>query len=197
MRFSSVYIDRSYNGFNILHRLYIDRLKPLLSDENFVLLRQYRAQLSWLIHSRSNVFLVARKLAQDTEKPFNISHVKQYNTTVGYLQNKPHLSLRMGKLDPESLHVRAYTDASFSTNPDHSSQLLYIVLLANKHVNACVLHYIRSKSLRVARSVLGAETYAFAEAFDFAYCAKIDLEKLLDRRISLCIFTDPKASLML
>ena len=41
--------------------------------------------------------------------------------------------------------------------------------------------------------MLGAETYAFADAFDLAYCAKTDLEKLLDRRVSLSVFTDSKS----
>ncbi len=75
-----------------------------------------------------------------------MSHVKQYNATVCYLQDTRHLSLRMCKLFPESLNVRAYTDASFSTNSDHSSQLDYIVLLSNKHDNACILHYASYKS---------------------------------------------------
>ena len=35
--------------------------------------------------------------------------------------------------------------------------------------------------------------YAFADAFEFDYCAKTDLEKLLDRRVSLFIFTDSKS----
>ena len=193
MRFSGVYIDRSDNGFDIHQRPYIDHLKPLPSDESFVLLRQYRAQLSWLIHSRPDVCMVSSKLAQVTETSFNISHVEQCNTTIRYLQDTRHLSLRMPKLDPESLHVRAYTDASFSTNSDHSSQLGYIVLPADEHDSACVLHYASYKSRRVARSVLGAEMYAFAHAFDFAYCPKTNLEKLLDRRVSLSIFTDSKS----
>ncbi len=156
-------------------------------DANFILLRQYPAQLSWLIQSRPDVCVDASKLAQVTENPFNISHVKQYNNTVRYLQSTRNLSLRMCKLDPESLHVSAYTDASFSTNPDRSS------LPADKLDNACVSYYVSYKSRRVARSVLGAETYAFVDAFDFAYCAEADLAGLLDRRVSLFIFTDSKS----
>ncbi len=184
MCFSGVYIDRSDNGFNIHQPPYIDLLKLLPSEANSVLLQQYRAQLSWLIYSRPDVSVVASKLLQVTEKSFNISRVKQYNTTVRYLQDTRHLSLCMCKLDPESLHVRAYTDASFSTNSNHSSQLAYILLLADKLDNACVLHYASYKSRRLARSVLGAGTYAFSDAFDFAYCAKTDLEKILDHRLS-------------
>ena len=95
MRFSDFYSDRSDNGFNILQRPYIDRLKPLSSDASFLLLRQYCVQSSWLIHSRPDVCVVASKLAQVTDNSFNISHVKQDNTTVRYLQDTRLMSLRM------------------------------------------------------------------------------------------------------
>ena len=166
MRFSSTYIDRSDNGFNIHQRSYIDFVKPLPSDANSALLRQ-----------------------QVSENSLNMSHVKQYNTTVQHLQDTRHLSLRMCKLDPENLHVRTYKDASFSINCAHSSELCYIISLADKHSFAP----FRYKSRRVARSVLSAERYAFVDASDFACCAKTDLEKLLDRRVSLSIFTDSKS----
>ncbi len=99
----------------------------------------------------------------------------------------------MCKLDPKSLHIRAYTDAPLSTNPDYSAQLGYIVSLPDKHDKASVLHYASYRSRWVAQYVLGSENYAFADAFDFAYHAKTDLEKLLDRRVSLSTFTDSKS----
>ncbi len=77
MCFPGVYIDRSGNGVSIHQRPYIGRLKPLLSDANFLLLRQYCAQLSWLMHSRPDAYVVGSKLAQFTEYWFSVSHVKQ------------------------------------------------------------------------------------------------------------------------
>ena len=171
MHFSVVYIDRSHNSFNIHQRPYIDRLKPLPSDAKLVLLRQYRAQFTWLIHSRPDLRDVTGKLAQVTEKSLNISYVKQYNTTVRYLEDTRHLTIRICKLDPESLHVCAYSDASFSSNTDHSSQLGCSVLLSDKHDNACILQYDSYKCRRVARSVLCAETHAFSDAFYSAHAA--------------------------
>ncbi len=138
------------------------------------------------------VCVVASMLAQVTEKTFNISHVKQYNTTARYLKSMRHLSLRMCLFDSESLHACAYTDGSFSTNSDHSTLLGYIVLLVDKLHRACALHYASYKNRRDVRSVLGAETYAFADAFDFAYCAETALEALLDHCESLSIFSDSK-----
>ncbi len=119
---------------------------PFSSDANFELLRQYCAQLSWLINSRTDLCVVASKLAQAAVTSFNISHLEQYNTTIRFLKDTRQLSLRMCKLHPESLHVRAYTDASFSTNPGYSSNLGTIALLADKHNNACVLHYASYKN---------------------------------------------------
>ena len=66
-------------------------------------------------------------------------------------------------------------------------------MLCDKQDNACVLNYASYKSRRVARSVLGAGTYAFADAYGFAYCAKRDLECILDRTDPLEIYTDSKS----
>ena len=116
-----------------------------------------------------------------------------FNNTIDYLLESRDLSLHMQKLDFESLHFRLYADASLATSLDHTSQLRYIVLLCGKLYNACVVHYTSYKSHRVARSVLGAETYAFAEAYGFAYCSKRDLECILGRTIPLEIHTDSKS----
>ena len=74
---------------------------------------------------------------------------------------------------------------------NHSS--VFIFLLCDQSDNANALHYASYKSRRAARSVLGAETYAFTDAYDFAYCAKRDLEKIFKRSIPLAMFTDSKS----
>ncbi len=175
MRFSGVYVDKLRDGFEIHQRAYIDRLEKLPRDADFTQLPKSRAQLSWLVHSRPDICVTASKLAQVTEKTFERKHVNMFNTAVNYLVESRGLSLQMRKLDMDSLHIRAYADASFATNHNLTSQLGYIVLLCDKWENYCTLHYASYKSRRVARSVLGAETYAFADAYDFAYCAKKDL----------------------
>lgn len=70
----------------------------------------------------------------------------------------------------EILHAHSSSDASFATNVDHLSQLDYTFVLSDEHNNVCVHHYASYKSCKVARSVLGAENYAFADAYDFANC---------------------------
>ena len=75
------------------------------------------------------------------------------------------LAFRMRKPDLESLHIRAFADASFATNHDRTSQFGHILMLCDKQNNAFILHYTSYKSRRVARSVLGAEIYAFADTY--------------------------------
>ena len=193
LRFSGVYIETSEKGFRIHQKSYIERLTELKKDANFTLLRRSRAQLTWLIHTRPDICVDANRLAQGTEELFSIEHVKKYNKIVRYLHATKDRSLEMNKLDRKSIHIRAYSDASFATNYDLSSQLGYIVMLADEYNNADILHYVSHKSRRVTRSVLGAETYAFADAFDFAYCAKKDLETMLGCHIPLQMYTDSKS----
>lgn len=94
----------------------------------------------------------------------------------------------MNRSDLESLHVRAYSDASFATCSDSKSQRGYIILLCDKN-NSSILHFTSYKSRKIVRSVLGSETYAFADAYDFADCAKTDLERIHGRDIPIIIFT--------
>ena len=62
-----------------------------------------------------------------------------------------------------------------------------------KSDNPFKLHQANYKSHPVAQSVLVAETFAFADASDFVYCAKKDLETLFGRKILLEIYTDSKS----
>ena len=193
MRFSGVYVDKCDNGFEINQRAYIERLEPISLDADYVQLRLARAKLSWLAHSRPDICALLSKLVQVTEKSFHKTHVKTFNSTVKYLHSSKNSTLCIRKLDLDTLHIRTFSDPSFATNRGHTSQLGYIIRLCNKYDNACILHYASYKSRRVARSVLGAETYAFADANDFAYCTKKDLEAILESNVHLTMFADSKS----
>ena len=123
MRFSEGYIDKCADGFEILQRAYIERLEPILLGTDYVQLVRARAKLSWLAHSRFDFTAVLSKIAQVTEESYDRSHVKTINSTVKYLHSLKNLTLRMRKLDLDTLHIRDYSDASFATNRGHTSQL--------------------------------------------------------------------------
>ena len=162
--FRSTIFKKTSNQFEFYQRACIDRLKKLPCDADFLQLRRSRAQLSWLVHSRPDICVIASKLAQVTESTLERKHINMFNNAIDYLLESRDLSLHMWKIDLEFLHNRAFTDASFSTNHGHTSRLGYIFMLCDKQDNACILHYASYKSRRIARSVLGADTYAFVDA---------------------------------
>jgi len=52
-------------------------------------------------------------------------------------------------LEQDSIHLRVYADASFSSNDDLSSQLCYIILLCDRDAKFHVLAYSSKKARHV------------------------------------------------
>jgi hypothetical protein len=108
-------------------------------------------------------------------------------------QGKP---LHIVKLDESSLRMIAFADASFANNRDLSSQLGYLIVLADKDNNANILHWQSIKCRRKTRSVLASELYAIALAFDISSTLKATAHHLFSGRcqgIPLVIATDSKS----
>eukprot|EP00171_Calliarthron_tuberculosum_P022791 IDg22791t1 len=192
-RFAGVYIEKLAKGFKMHQQSYIDRIKPLPPDSDFKSLRAARAQLAWLIHTRPDICACANILAQVTADTLNREHIKKFNRAVRHLHKSRTQGLTMVPPNLDSIHIRVYSDSSFANNDDMSSQLGYFVLLCDKREDCNIVHFTSHKSRRVTRSVLGAETYAFADGFDFAYSLKSDLQRILQRRVALQMLTDSKS----
>ncbi|MEM6805930.1 MAG: hypothetical protein AAF696_31325 [Bacteroidota bacterium] len=192
-RFAGIYFKTLEDGIYLHQKSYIDRLTVLPLSCTYEMFRSTRAQLTWLIHTRPEICAAANMMAQVTEKIFEVKYVKLLNKTINTLKETPSKGIKMRKLDLDSLYIKVYSDASFANNPNLSSQLGYIVLLCDKNDNCKILHYTSYKSRRVVRSVLGAEVYAMADAFDYSYKLKHDLETILDKHIPLRIITYSKS----
>lgn len=74
-----------------------------------------------------------------------------------------------------------------------SSQIGFIVILADKVSRANIIHWSSTKCKRITRSVLAAELYAMVHGFDSGATIKSTLEKILGIRITFIIFTDSKS----
>ena len=61
---------------------------------------------------------------------------------------------------------------------DMSSQIGFVIVLADKYNNANIIHWQSVKCRRVTRSVLASELYGFAFAFDTAATLKSTAEQL-------------------
>ena len=86
--------------------------------------------------------------------------------------------LRYVKLDRDTLQLVVFTDSSFANNKDLSSQISYVIYLANATNKANIIHWSSIKCKRLTRIVLVAELYAIAHGFDIGAVIKATLGKI-------------------
>src|SRR5580692_7050629 len=87
-----------------------------------------------------------------------------------------------------------FTDSSFANNSDYSSQIGYIIVLADKDNKANILHWSSTKCKRVTRSTLASELYGMANGFDVGAAIKGTIEKVMKlESLPLILCTDSKS----
>src|SRR6266567_1453686 len=97
------------------------------------------------------------------------------------------------KLDTETLQLLVFTDSSFANNKDLSSQIGYILVLADSSNKANIVHWSSVKCKRITRSVLASELYAMAHGFDIGAAIKATVELQLNINLPLILCTDSKS----
>ncbi|OSX79162.1 hypothetical protein BU14_0085s0013 [Porphyra umbilicalis] len=156
-------------NFTLDQTQYATTLEPLPLDAPYERFTSERAAVARLEHTRPDLCCAINKAAQFNEASYQPRHVRALNATLKAARARQGLNLRYPPLDTTSLRLRAYADASFATNDDHSSQLGYIIMLADASRRVHVLGFSSRKSKRVVRSVMAGEVYALTAAFDEAY----------------------------
>jgi hypothetical protein len=157
---------------------------PLPKDCTFSDFMSKRAQLSWISHTRPEICCAVNMAAQVANSSFSDEKISALNKVIKHLKSNTSQGLTYHKLEKDSLKIKVYADSSFANNDDLTSQLGYIVLLTDKTNKRNIIHYTSHKSRRVRRSILGGEVYAFADAFDFAFTLKHDLQSMLRQKSS-------------
>ncbi|RFU25514.1 hypothetical protein B7463_g10820, partial [Scytalidium lignicola] len=119
--------------------------------------------------------------------------VKALNKRLQWQIENAARGLRFVKLDKNTLQLLVFTDASFANNKDLSSQIGYVLALADGEGNANILHWSSIKCKRVTRSVLASELYGMAHGFDMGASIKSTIDKALKISLPLALCTDSKS----
>jgi hypothetical protein len=120
-------------------------------------------------------------------------NTKDLNKRLGWQLDNSTRGLTFVRLDENSLQLLVFTDASFANNKDLSSQIGYVVVLADNTNSANILHWSSLKCKRVTRSVLASELYAMVQGFDIGASIKTTIEKALGIDLPLIVCTDSKS----
>lgn len=85
-------------------------------------------------------------------------------------------------------------DAACAENKNKSSQSGIIVMLRDmENGNANIINYSACKSKRVYKSVLASELFAMVEGFDVGFAVAHSLKGMLERTLSMTIYTDSES----
>jgi hypothetical protein len=119
--------------------------------------------------------------------------IKALNKRLQWQIDNSTRGLRFVKLDIETLKLLVFTDSSFANNKDFSSQIGYILVLADNQNRANIVHWSSVKCKRVTRSVLASELYAITHGFDIGASIKATIDKILNITLPLVLCTDSKS----
>jgi len=84
-------------------------------------------------------------------------------------------------------------DALFANNKDLSSQIGYVIVLADATKKANIVHWSLVKCKRVTWSVLASKLYGMAYGFNIGVIIKSIVDKILQINLLLVLCTDSKS----
>ena len=129
--------------------------------------------------------------AQSSE--YTNDDIKHLNKRLQWQIENSNRGLRFVRLDPTNLKLLVFTDASFANNKDLSSQIGYVLVLADASGHANIIHWSSIKCKRVTRSVLASELYGMTHGFDMGASIKSTIDRILQINLPLVICTDSKS----
>ncbi|EED22459.1 hypothetical protein TSTA_097080 [Talaromyces stipitatus ATCC 10500] len=122
-------------------------------------------------------------------------NIKSLNKRLQWQLDNAERRLRFVRLDLDSLRLVIFADSFFANNKDFSSQIGFVIVLADGANNANIVHWSSIKCKRVTRSVLASELYAMVHGFDSAASIKSTTTQLLHltKPLPLVFCTDSKS----
>jgi hypothetical protein len=191
--FTGSTLRQDKNGINSGMQTYIDSLELLSKNAPHDAFASLRARLLWLANARPDIAAAVSMLSSVTADRYDAAALKSANELVMHVQDTRTVSLKYPKLEPSTLHLLVYSDASFANRPDRSSQLGYLILLADASGNCAFIQWSSHKARRVTRSSMASEVLAFTDGLDAGYILKMELERMLGSPMPLLMLTDSQA----
>lgn len=188
--FAGININKLEDGYFLEQADYISKIDLLKPDTEFDEFRTTRHKLAWVSHTRPEILAGVNILSQVTNETYQKEDLRIINSLIKHLKKYPDLGLKYRKINMDTTEILVFSDGSFSGNNDRSSQVGYIIMLADNENNGNIIDYSSTKSRRVVRSVLGAETFGMADACDAAIVIQHDMKKILKRTFKIKLLTD-------
>ncbi|KAF5205121.1 Ribonuclease h-like protein [Thalictrum thalictroides] len=114
--------------------------------------------------------------------------VKQLNKRLNWQITNKSRGINFVGIDLNTAKLFIFVDGSFAGNKDLSSQIGFIVVLANEidndtkkfTIRGNILHWTSVKCKRVTRSVLASELYGMVSGIDIGIAIKTTIDKIFD-----------------
>lgn len=101
--------------------------------------------------------------------------------------------LQFVQLDTSTLLLIVFTNVFFANNQNLSSQISYVINLADASNKANIIYWSSKKCKRVTRSILASELYAMVYRFDSGAVIKMTVKKILSINLPIIICIDSKS----
>jgi len=129
--------------------------------------------------------------------------VKALNKRLEWQIQNVERGIRYINLDLNRTKLFVFVDGSFANNKDLSSQIGYVIILANEEASdeensfllrGNLVHWSSTKSKRVTRSVLASEIYGMVSGVDMSIVIKTTLDKITEQlnlpQVQIIVCTD-------
>lgn len=193
IRFNGAIISSKKDTYYMTQQDNIRKLKTL--DENAPNKTEFisqRARGSYISSVCRPDLTFAFSIASQVTTP-TTQDAKTLNRAISACISTPNFGLKFVPLDPATIVMAVFADASFATNKDSTSQLGYLITLMDEHGKTNIIHYGSIKAKRVARSVLAAELFSMVHAFDISTTMRLTLNMVFNRLVPLKLYTDSKS----
>ncbi len=187
LKFNGLWIDQLSNDRYQLHQCDYSQLVTHIeyskgSKSLSKVFQSIRGKMSYITTcTRLDLSYYKARLSHISPENLTRDDCALLNSNVVKLRKQCCMVIR--ELQPSTLHIACYSDASSAKNLDLTPQLCFIVLLKDAQNNEALMHYGLLKCHCVMRSVLCAEVYAFTHCLDYVHALVHDPSGILCRKV--------------